>query len=209
MNFVNPKFGPRVMLLSLELAAERRSLSIEQLRAEKINFEIVDAVDGIESAQRLKTEAGGLSPGELGCYYTHCRAYRHLLDYGWPHALILEDDFRLLSRGRLTSILEELPTNCDYLSLHGLFPDLSSNQVLERFGKLNRMRPCTPCTPGYVISAGLSMHILTAHAKPCVPIDLLLCGISYDLAFGFYELADPLVGVTGAPSLIGDDRGGK
>jgi hypothetical protein len=193
---------PRTLLLTIDRATDRRALSIDQLRAEHLDFEIVDGVDGRLSLPLPRMGTWSMSNTELGCYYTHCRAYRRILDYGWTHGLLLEDDFRLLEFGRLGAILEELPPDCDFLALHRSQLPNDPGRVHTPGEKFNRLRPCALWLPGYVISSDLAAHVLSVYPLPDKPIDLLFSHISMDLTFGFYELARPIIGITGLASTI-------
>jgi GR25 family glycosyltransferase involved in LPS biosynthesis len=194
--------NPRVLILTIDRAAQRRALSIDQIREEHLEFEIVDGIDGRLSLPLPCTGTWGMSNPELACYYTHLRAYRRILDYGWSHALIVEDDFRLLESGRFATILDDLPLGCDFLALHRFAIPNDPVQVHTSGEKFNRLCPCALCSPAYVISARLAAHTLSVHPLPKKPIDRLFCEISMDLAFGFYELCRPIVNVTGLASTI-------
>jgi GR25 family glycosyltransferase involved in LPS biosynthesis len=193
---------PRVLILTIDRAAGRRALSIDQIRAEGLEFEIVDGIDGRLSVPLPCTGTWGMSNTEIACYYTHCRAYRRILDYGWSHGLILEDDFRLLEFGRFATILDDLPPDCDFLALHRFQITNDPVRVHTAGEKFNRLSPCALCLPAYVISSRLAAHILSVHRLPHKPIDHLFCEISMNLAFGFYELSRPIVNVTGLDSTI-------
>jgi hypothetical protein len=66
--------NPRVLILTIDRAAERRALSINQIREEHLEFEIVDGIDGRLSVPLPRTGTWGMSNTELACYFTHCRA---------------------------------------------------------------------------------------------------------------------------------------
>ena len=193
---------PRVLLLSLARAAERRRISVDQLHSEKINFEIIEAVDGLGADLPQKTP-GQLRNGEVGCYMTHLRAYERMVAYDWPHAVILEDDFFLIRSHQLASALDGVPSGWACLILHQFrFGDGGDLRVVERAEKFNRLQPCGVCTHGQVVSRRLAEYMLGAHALPAKPIDITLREVSKDPGFPFYELAAALVGVRGGPSFI-------
>lgn len=190
------------MHFSLTSASERRKLSVAQLRTERLDFEIVDGIDGLLAPPLPRTGTWEIKNTELACYYTHCLAYRRIIDNHWPHALVLEDDFWLLEPGRLATILDDLPVGCDFLALHRFQITNDPVQLHTPGEKFNRLRPCSLCTPAYVISARLAAHVLNCHPLPAQPIDQFFCDISMDLAFGFYELARPIINTTGIASTI-------
>lgn len=194
---------PRVLLLSLTRAAERRQISVEQLRAEKIDFEIIEAVDGHAIPNLPQKHAGQMRNAAVGCYLSHLRAYERMVAYDWPHAIILEDDFALLRPGELDRVLEGIPPGWDYLMLHQFrFGDGGELRVTERGEQFNRLQPCGVCTHGQAVSRKFAEHMLANHALPDRPFDFVLCEVSKSPDFRFYELADPLIGLTGAQSWI-------
>ena len=194
---------PRVLLLSLARAKERRLKSCNQLKADGVDFEIIESCDGLESPNLPQKCAGKMTNTQVGCYLSHLRAYERIIVYGWPYAVILEDDFKLLRQGELSQVLEGIPPAWDYLILHQFrFGDGGELRVTEEGEKFNRLQPCGVCTHGQVVSRKFAEYMLANFALPERGIDLALCEISKDPKFIFLELARPLIGLTGGPSFI-------
>ena len=198
---------PRILLLSVERSTERRERSVTQLRTDDLDFEIVDAVDGALSLPLPRTGEWGpkLKNTEAACYYTHCRAFQRIVDYNWEHAILLEDDFRILHPHQLSGILSSLPSDCDCLFLHHDRwrnpPEPRETVENSRFVKL---KDTFHCTTGQAISRRLAEHII-AHRRVCDrPVDHLLSDLaqSEQPKFNFYELTEPIIGLCGWPSLI-------
>ncbi|HID48025.1 MAG TPA: glycosyltransferase family 25 protein [Chromatiales bacterium] len=97
---------PRVLVISLPHATERRASIRRQLSEQGIEFEFIDAVYGKElpaealdriNRPLLRHYRRPFSPNEVGCYASHGKAYRKIAEEQIPLALILEDDALLKS----------------------------------------------------------------------------------------------------------------
>ena len=88
-----------VLIISLTRAVERRESISAHLKNLGVEFEFVDAVEGkalsAAEIQGLLAPGASLSPGQVGCYLSHLKAYQMIVDRKIPAALILEDDARL------------------------------------------------------------------------------------------------------------------
>lgn len=92
-----------ILVISLEIAVERRAEITAQMRAAGLSFSFVDAVDGrkslppewepmIDRQGALRHYGYGMSDGEFACALSHQLAYARILDQGLPGAVVLEDD---------------------------------------------------------------------------------------------------------------------
>jgi glycosyl transferase family 25 len=88
-----------VYVISLARAPERRAAISEHLEKIGIEFEVLEAVDGLKIPEAdlslYACPEAGLTRGTIGCGISHCRAYEKLLLDGHETALILEDDARI------------------------------------------------------------------------------------------------------------------
>lgn len=88
-----------IFVISLASARLRRERICRHLNDLGLDYELIDAVDGRSlSADELAATvvpACRCSPGEIGCYMSHLRAYRRICETGAHAGLILEDDARL------------------------------------------------------------------------------------------------------------------
>lgn len=112
----------RVLVISLERAADRRRLMAAQLDWPGMPpYEFLSAVDGrqmdVDQRNAVYDEASAilynraLTAPEIGCAASHIQAYRRVLDDGLPAALILEDD--ALLGHQFTSVLAGLLESLD------------------------------------------------------------------------------------------------
>ncbi|MGI6245940.1 MAG: glycosyltransferase family 25 protein [Pseudochelatococcus sp.] len=94
---------PRIYVVSLRRAVERRKEIARQLEAYDRCFEFVDAVDakevGLETLQAqvdevavLRNMGRMLSGPEIGCALSHRKVYQAIVDEGLVGGIILEDD---------------------------------------------------------------------------------------------------------------------
>lgn len=94
-----------VLVISLKQESARREALSAHLAERGFAPEYLDAVDGrqmnvlehpgYDYKRRRRCHGRDLKPGELGCMLSHRKAYQHIIDQGWDHALLLEDDARL------------------------------------------------------------------------------------------------------------------
>lgn len=96
---------PPIFVISLARSVERRDHISRQLTTLGLQWEFVDALDGVALPPEAARLAAGahvlevrpglwrrLTPGEVGCALSHQLCYRLLLERGLPMALVLEDD---------------------------------------------------------------------------------------------------------------------
>jgi hypothetical protein len=85
-----------VFVINLPRATERRAAVERRMQAIGLAYEIVEAVDGrMLSPAELEVLCGPkrpFSPGEVGCYLSHMKVYRLIVERGVPVAAVLEDD---------------------------------------------------------------------------------------------------------------------
>jgi glycosyl transferase family 25 len=104
---VNTQTTPHTFIISLPKDRHRREPLEKQLQKLAMPFSVVKAVHGESlSAEELAASYDRrkaihlfnreLSKGELGCALSHLSIYRKMVEEDIPHALILEDDARIL-----------------------------------------------------------------------------------------------------------------
>ena len=121
---------PRILVVSLARAVDRRRSIEAGFGALGLPFDIVDAVDGRTedvsgdvSQWRSRLEIGRpLSTGEVAASVSHQRAYQQIVDDDLPYALVVEDDIE--PTPGLIDVLgavDRLPPDWDVVTLHSLF----------------------------------------------------------------------------------------
>jgi glycosyl transferase, family 25 len=104
-----------VYVISRERAHERRRQISAHLDELKIDYEIVDAVEGLALSRDDRAKfnpAQNLLPGSIGCYLSHLQMYERIVAGRIPVALILEDDAVLTSQVR--TLVEHGCENLDF-----------------------------------------------------------------------------------------------
>lgn len=92
-------------VINLAHAVERRAHMEEQLQAQGIQAEFLDAVNGRQMSEverqshlndkKMKEIGWKLSPAEIGCALSHLKVYELMVERQLPYAIILEDDIEL------------------------------------------------------------------------------------------------------------------
>ena len=113
------KEQPKIFLINLKNSTERLEKSTERLGSQNVDFERIDAVHGKslsedEVAAHYSAEMNSdkfyrpLSRGEIGCYFSHRKAWQRIVAQKLDYATVMEGDFRLV--GELTQVFEALET---------------------------------------------------------------------------------------------------
>lgn len=94
-----------VWIINLKRDTERLQFMQEQMQRLRIDYRVIEAVDGRSLAEDEKTPYSKsialrdfgreLTPGEIGCALTHIKIWKLILDEGIEEALILEDDVHI------------------------------------------------------------------------------------------------------------------
>ncbi|MBX2834572.1 MAG: glycosyltransferase family 25 protein [Micavibrio sp.] len=111
------------LIISMKCDHARRAAMESHLQERGFQAEFFDAIDGRQMdvlahpdylrPKRLAAHGRDLKGGELGCMLSHRAAYHYILDKGYKHALLLEDDTRLAPEAK--QVLESfLAKNIDY-----------------------------------------------------------------------------------------------
>jgi GR25 family glycosyltransferase involved in LPS biosynthesis len=192
------------LVVSLARVEERRRGSVEILQAAGMEYEIVEAHDGlVERDLPRHRECWNIRPTEVATFYSHCRALRRLLELGLPWGLILEDDFKFLPGFDLAEVERALPKSFAMVSVHHAASGEWGPQVAEAGAVLNRVRLLGLGTLGYVASRRFAREFLDACVPCKMPVDHQYRVLSGDFPkVGFYTTARPLVGGRGLPSTL-------
>ena len=132
-----------VFLINLPKSTARLADAERQFAAAGLAFERIEAVDGRtlapEELERLAPDNRTdfyhrLTPGEIGCYLSHLRAIRAIVERGLPAAAVFEDDFQL--RPGFADCLRELVSMGDRL------PDVVKLYGARRRGEVRHELAC-------------------------------------------------------------------
>jgi glycosyl transferase family 25 len=167
----------KVFVISLERAVDRRKYMTKQLERLKLDYEIVDAIDGsVFTAEYLKkvchpdTLAGlrwWLTDGMIACALSHREAYKRIVEANLRHAFILEDDAVLpdniseilLQVGQKMSAKEVI--NFNYTSKTACALSVVGKRIVGNYQILYPMNPHQPiCTASYLIDIEAARHLI-------------------------------------------------
>ena len=122
------QIADRILVLSLVRSPRRAAVLANYAERGITNFELIDAVDGLDldvagMRQRkevLPTKHGDISPGEIGCYLSHVVAWRRALADGMHTVCICEDDGAWQpAAGRIMArAFDGVPDDWEVLYLH-------------------------------------------------------------------------------------------
>jgi glycosyl transferase family 25 len=180
---------PKSYVISLKSANERRSAIGRRLRAARIDFDIVDAVDGrrfeveaqpiYDGPRRRALYGHDMLGGEIGCLLSHRAVLRQIVARGRGPALVFEDD--ILPHPRLGAVIDAL---MDHQGQWELVRFLGGEKILrqpqrplvdlgEGF-RLSRLATQPGGAAAYLISETGAARLLKHLDRTPFPIDALM-----------------------------------
>lgn len=211
-------------LINMEQETQRYSNCEKQFRQEGIPFTCIEAVNGkLLSAEEIaqvydhkrnrKYAKHPLTKPEIGCYLSHIKAWKAILDSGDSGGFIFEDDFRIIAP--LKPILEALSKTSEVSGCKQIHSGRPSDDIVKLFTlKQNRrvigQHPLTAatslvtpyqvptCLLGYAITARGAQKLIETSLPFFRPVD-------EDHKF-FWEKSLKVGLVHPAPLEIGDQR---
>jgi glycosyl transferase family 25 len=148
----------KIYVINLAHAADRRRTMEEQAAKLGLTFDFIEATDGrfltdrerslVDPERRKRVSRYPLTDNEIGCWISHRRAMRRLVDSGDAMAAILEDDARLLPGfAEVLSAVEKRGAGFDVIDLHRL----------SKKGEI--FRPCGALLPDFTMGRVGLMHM--------------------------------------------------
>ena len=191
-------------VINLDRSPERLEHFCLQAAREGVDFRRISAVDGSRldksAKDRLLSMSSGrlsLSPGQMGCYLSHRKAWTILLDDGFDYGFIAEDDVYLANAYPFLRTAKWLPTHFDLIKAE------TTHQVCEFFAdahstfsghSLRRPKSYHFGTAGYFIARHGAVKLLRATENLCDAIDDIMfdnrLGVAQSLTI--YQL-DPAI----------------
>ncbi len=120
-----------IFLINLDRSVERLNECEKHFKSANLTYERIPAVYGAdltpdEISQHFSKEVNKntyyreLTPGEIGCFYSHRKAWQKIVDEEIPYAIILEDDFSVIGDvAQAFETLNKMPFDWDYIKLAG------------------------------------------------------------------------------------------
>ncbi len=164
--------------ISLKRALQRREYIQNHLKELKLNFEIIDAVDGQQLTQEdleancdmeeVNAKRNWLSNGALACGMSHYKVFEKIVENKEPYALIVEDDAALPQN--INEILEKVTPHLrksEVLMLYYVSFDtclLSRQDAISLGNEHSLCFPLNPhqpiCTAAYIITYEAAKSLL-------------------------------------------------
>jgi glycosyl transferase family 25 len=177
----------KIFVINLKRDKSKKDLFISNNKDILLDFEIIDAVDGksldLSSTGYDKDKAyrylgREMTSGEVGCYLSHMEIYQRVVDEGLSHALILEDDVKIVDRD-IHSLINEM-VNKKYWDLLFLYKRGKNRFLLDGvpLGKVGKYKYHIGTrtvwgTPAYVVTNNAAKKLLKFKRDIFVPIDML------------------------------------
>lgn len=170
-----------VFVINLDRQPKRWAFMEAQLAALGIRPIRIPAVDGKASETRRLSQAASyaqLTPGEIGCFESHRRAWQKIVDKNLPAALVLEDDVAV------SSDFATLPFSIDILKQVDLVkldydttrPTLYGQHSIElaEGRKLVRLLCSEPSCGCYLLTNTAARTLLKKTRNYMLPVDTML-----------------------------------
>jgi glycosyl transferase family 25 len=173
-----------LLVINLDRSPHRLAAMRIQFDALGLSFHRIAAADGLtltqserdchyDEALNRRHYHKPLAAGEIACYISHLRAWQWLLDSGYEHAVILEDDVMLGENFReALALLSRLPQPWDVVKLGSV----SYKPVLQsaRFGPFTLCRyGKTPISAfAHAVSRSGAETLLRARGSFARPVDV-------------------------------------
>ena len=190
---------PRIFVINLERADERRESIQKQLDSLNLPFEFFKATDGkffTENEQALyskketiKLLGYELLPNELACSMSHIRLYEKIVADEIPVTLILEDDAKLDSAlVEVLSNLNQLPEDWGVINLGSATYTYPLGQQIANGFQLSEYRKPPKFTVAYLVTLQAAKQMLEVAYPIRCPSDFLLgrSGMKYFKTYGSY-----------------------
>lgn len=177
---------PPIFVINLDKSTERMAKISDRLDELEVPFERISAVYGAELSQKeleinydpelnAKKYRRELPCGEIGCYMSHIKAWKMIIERKLDCAIILEDDITIDEEFR--EIAERLAGSIDDFDVVKLFcgksnPKIVASEPISPNHKLCRFYKVLSGNPGQLITFNGAKSLLASHQKFGRPVDV-------------------------------------
>lgn len=202
----------KIYLINLDRREDRLQSMRMRLDSLGLDFTRVAAFDGLQYAQTRDDWPFALTPGEVGCFYSHKNCMRLIADGDDEYGVILEDDVELSTNmpGYITSSLW-IPAEADIVKLETTHDSVKLSHLKSLdFGNasIGRLMSSHIGAAGYIISKRAACAILTMLEHADIPIDVIL--FTHDegvlASMNVYQIVPALCQQSGDFSTINADK---
>ena len=177
---------PPVFVINLDKSTERMAKISERLNQLGISYERIPGVYGADLSQQelevnydpklnAKKYRRELPCGEIGCYMSHIKAWRMIVDRGLSCAIILEDDITI--EEELKTIAKRLAGATDKFDIVKFFcskkkPKIVSSNAIGPDHRLCRFKKVLSGNQGQLITYNGAVKLLSAYERFGRPVDV-------------------------------------
>ena len=177
---------PPVFVINLNKSRKRMARISNRLDELEVPFERIPAVYGAELSQKeleinydpelnAKVYRRELPCGEIGCYISHIKAWKIIVERKLRCAIILEDDitidkeFRVIAKrlAKATNDFDIVKFFCNKKN-----PNIVASAPIGPSHKLCRFRKVLSGNPGQLITFNGAKNLLASHQKFGRPVDV-------------------------------------
>ena len=176
---------PPVFVINLDKSTERMAKISKRLDELEIPFERMPAVYGADLSQEeidkyycpelnKKKYRRPLGLGEIGCYISHIKAWKAIIDRGLSCALILEDDIVIdESLGQLIKTMSKFSDSFDVVKLYSKSnePKLIESIPLGEGHQLCRFKKIPIGNQGQLVTFSGAKNLINTYGKFGRPVD--------------------------------------
>jgi len=180
----------KVYFINLDRSRERLDWFRRQTADMDIDLVRVPAIDAkelsgaeIERLRSLSSGRNSLSAGELGCFLSHRKIWKKVVEDNAPWAFIAEDDIHFSrDAGNFLRSDDWIPAGIDMIKAETALKrvELGAEVLSKPFGhELRRLISYHLCSGGYFLTPGAAAHLLAYSDKHCEPVDEVLFSPKY------------------------------
>ncbi|MDA8855992.1 glycosyltransferase family 25 protein [Porticoccaceae bacterium] len=176
---------PQVFVINLDKSTDRMAKISKRLGELDIPFERISAVYGADLSQEeidkyycpelnKKNYRRPLGLGEIGCYISHIRAWKTIVDRKLSCALILEDDIMIdEGLGQLIKAISKSSNSFDVVKLYSKnnTPKLLDSMPFGEKHRLCRFKKIPIGNQGQLVSLSGATNLLNTYEKFGRPVD--------------------------------------
>lgn len=165
-----------IWVLNLERSPERRAFIEALLNTLKLDYEIVNAVDGLKLTSEdillysrkdaMRCSERELNLGEIGCALSHVRMWQRIIDENINQVLIFEDDILIGEMMlRVLEVLDKLPKDWEFVNFATSAGKIPFGEPIYDIYRVCEFTCFANCTGAYLINNSGARKLLK-HAYP-------------------------------------------
>lgn len=171
-----------VWIINLKRDTERLQFMQEQMQRLRIDYRVIEAVDGRSLADdekapysrtiALRDFGRELTPGEIGCALTHIRLWKLMIEEGISEVLVLEDDVHIgIVLIEVLKHRERLPQDYQHINFSTNARQVPFGKFLNDIYRASKHAERPYLTSAYLITKTGAQKLLDLVSPLYMPID--------------------------------------